>query len=1524
MHVVCAAAREVQRPELGVGLAVVRHRRHDAGLERLHRHHVLDAGAHRVAGEALGVGDDDAVGTGAEHAPERVDFGRGRAATRRGVGLVRDEHRLRRDRRALHAARLGLLQQRLHHRAYMLDVKPRAVERRVGDDRAHQLADGRQAPLARRRGRLDHEGRRTHADDHPVAAPVERRRRVLDLLVGRRGAGGEEAARDPGQQHVARDVVGRDDDHAPAAAGTDPVLGDRERLRRRGAGRVDLRVRPARADDLGKLRVAHRQRAEQEAAVELVRVRLELVAQLRDQRIDLGARGGVRPHPGAQPLERQKLLAARAILRVGLQLLGEAVAARERAREHDSGVVAQRVGQAPAVGQLRAERRRLVAHHQRQAGVAHRIEPGAERQPRRHVERLVARRLDGELLHDVEGRVAAGELDDLRRVVDRLEGRAADVALDEARDAHVDHAAAHLGRHRADELLAREDAADVGVVEDALHARQAERGTGDHQRLGVVAGAHRGGRRCHVQGAGGGIEAVQPQPLLQHAGEQPAELNDAVVAGERADRGGHRGHRGGSCHPRARRSGGRQRDGRARHRRARRRDSSARRRSRTGAGRSSRRRREAEPGRPQAAQRLVEGRDVALLRVIGEQREHVVVGAEHVLDEAMQRALGPDLDVDARPGVVQGAQPLDELHRRRDLAAEDLDHLCRRGGGRVELARDVGHERNPRRLHVEPLERAAQRHRRRRDDRGVEGVADRDARGLDAHRRELRHRGLDGARRAADHRLRHRVDVGDHDVAVARVDHALDLLERAHHRRHRAVVLDLQVRHLAPARAHRFERGLEGQRPGGDQRAVFAEAVAHHHVGPDAIGGEQPLQRQIGGEQRRLRDLGLAQVLLELSDGRLVGGVDEDVGAERTPEQRRHHRVGAAERVGDERLVPAQHVEHVHVLRALAGVEEGHLGRRPAADEGALLAQHAEQRRVAGAQRPDQLVELGSQFAGIGEVDRRPHRGAADRGIGPRQGRCAAGTGLGQGLRQLRHEVGVVARAEHQRAAQRRLAGVEVAVGRCRRARRSVTACRGRRTAQMQARRRLVAARDMLLEHDVEVGAAETEGADPAAPHPALRRGPLAQLGVDLERRVIPVDDRVRIAEVEARHEHLVVQAERHLEQPRGAGAGLQVADVRLHRAERDAVQLRAGGAEDGGQALEFGRVADARGRAMRLDRGGGGGADPGQIPGALDGELLADRVRGGDALALAVARSVDADDDGVDAVAVALGVLEPLEHVQCAALAHHETVGGGVEGARAGGREGADLAELDEGRDAHVAVDAAGDHGVEAVVDQALDRRVHRRQARGAGRVGGEVGAAQVEQVGDASGHHVRQFARHRVFVDLGRAGAEGITRLDEDALALLGRQLAEARRLLEPEQHLGQLDAHAAAVVLLAADRVAEDHRHAVGVDLPVRPAGVHQCRARGAHGPALALVHLLGHLGRYRQLPAQRIPGELAHPAADLRVSLVHRRVVGRVVQRRIPALGRHLGDRIAAFAQVGPEGLGVGRLRHDGRDTDDCDR
>ena len=190
---------------------------------------------------------------------------------------------------------------------------------------------------------------------------------------------------------------------------------------------------------------------------------------------------------------------------------------------------------------------------------------------------------------------------------------------------HVRHAVTGGLGERGDELLPGEDAFDVGIVEDVVDARQTERGAGDHDRLGIettTCGAVRCPRwrwRRHVDDRRRCC-AVDPQTFLDHAREQLSELHDAVigngVAARRCDRG-------------RRRLGDRDRC----------------------------RLVEADAGRPEPTQRLVDRRGVAQLGVVGVEREHIVVPAEDVLDEPVQRSLRTDLDEHAASASYKVCNP---------------------------------------------------------------------------------------------------------------------------------------------------------------------------------------------------------------------------------------------------------------------------------------------------------------------------------------------------------------------------------------------------------------------------------------------------------------------------------------------------------------------------------------------------------------------------------------------------------------------------------------------------------------------------------------------------------------------------------------------------------------------------------------------------------------------------------------------------------------------------------------------------
>ena len=463
--------------------------------------------------------------------------------------------------------------------------------------------------------------------------------------------------------------------------------------------------------------------------------------------------------------------------------------------------------------------------HERDAGIAQRIEADADREHGGAVERGDEILRDAVLVGDVEPAGTPGQLHDVGGAVDRLEPAAAGLGLDEAGDVLVDDRVAVAHGDRVDERLPVQQDADVVVAEHVLAPGEGQARAGDDH--GLAAGAVDGG------GGPGGSALQESGALRERVGEHVPQAGVQVVSG---GRGGGAGSRGNHDDGRTRISGGQRGRGR----------------------RLSRPPCRTETGGVEAGECLVERHDIPLLRMVGEQDRDLGVVTEHVLGHAVEGALGTDLDEHPAARVVQRAQAGDELDRRGDLAAQQVDH---RGGGigagGVEASRDVAHERDRRRLQVQPGEDRLERLGRGGDDLGVEGVAHRELDDLAPQGGELRHGRLHTGRRAADHRLRGGVEVGDDHVVGDLVEHRLHLVERSEDRGHQAVVAHRHGRHLVPARRHRLQRVVEGHRPGGHECRVLAEAVAHHHVRSDAVGLEQAGEGEIGGEHGRLGDLGL-------------------------------------------------------------------------------------------------------------------------------------------------------------------------------------------------------------------------------------------------------------------------------------------------------------------------------------------------------------------------------------------------------------------------------------------------------------------------------------------------------------------------------------------------------------------------------------------------------------------------------------------------------------------------------------------
>ena len=226
---------------------------------------------------------------------------------------------------------------------------------------------------------------------------------------------------------------------------------------------------------------------------------------------------------------------------------------------------------------------------------------------------------------------------------------------------------------------------------------------------------------------------------------------------------------------------------------------------------------------------------------------------------------------------------------------------------------------------------------------------------------------------------------------------------------------------------------------------------------------------------------------------------------------------------------------------------------------------------------------------------------------------------------------------------------------------------------------------------------------------------PRAGARAQVERRALQAELRVGPLHVDRRRQHAMVQRERELDHAGHPGGRDRVADHRLDGAERAARQAAVALAEHLGERLDLGDVADrrARCRAPRAARCVAG-STPACGVGAPQRQHLALDARRHDAHAAPVAGHADAADHRVDPVAVALGVLDALEHEHADALAEQRAVGVLVErGDALAARKRAELAEHVQRRHRHPDLRAAGQREVTGAVAQVGDRRAGRRRAR-------------------------------------------------------------------------------------------------------------------------------------------------------------------------------------------------------------------
>ena len=166
---------------------------------------------------------------------------------------------------------------------------------------------------------------------------------------------------------------------------------------------------------------------------------------------------------------------------------------------------------------------------------------------------------------------------------------------------------------------------------------------------------------------------------------------------------------------------------------------------------------------------------------------------------------------------------------------------------------------------------------------------------------------------------------------------------------------------------------------------------------------------------------------------------------------------------------------------------------------------------------------------------------------------------------------------------------------------------------------------------------------------------------------VVEGDRGISALVAQTRRDRATMQDERRFDEPRDAGGWLEVPDVGLGRTDQQGGCLVAT-AEHGANSVRLDRVADGRAGAVRLDIRESLRIDAGTVDGGAQHRDLRVEARLGDRAGSAILIDGRRLYHCVDAVACGQRIVESPQKHDSRALATHEAVGIGVEGADAAG----------------------------------------------------------------------------------------------------------------------------------------------------------------------------------------------------------------------------------------------------------------
>ena len=332
-----------------------------------------------------------------------------------------------------------------------------------------------------------------------------------------------------------------------------------------------------------------------------------------------------------------------------------------------------------------------------------------------------------------------------------------------------------------------------------------------------------------------------------------------------------------------------------------------------------------DAGGNQVGKQVVKFHNAAFFRVVGGQHFNVFLVGKRIGSQRGKHAFGAAFHKQAHAGIVGGLQLFNPFHGVGNLRNHQVFDFFRVAG--VKLGRYVGGNRHGGRVEFQRIQESAVLRHGRAHDGGVESVRNRNLHGLDAHIGKHFDGVVNGFAGAGDNGLRRAVFVGHGHITADARELGLHAFHGGGDGSHLAVVFHFNFGHYFPAGANGFQAVFKIKNTGGYGGGVFAQAVAHHHVGLNAERRQKAHHRDIGRKHGGLRHFGFLDGGFAFSDFffRFAGFAPQGF-CQRLADDVLQQAVGFVKGILHHFIFGSQIFHHIHILGTLAREHKADFG----------------------------------------------------------------------------------------------------------------------------------------------------------------------------------------------------------------------------------------------------------------------------------------------------------------------------------------------------------------------------------------------------------------------------------------------------------------------------------------------------------------------------------------------------------------------------------------------------------------------